>query len=79
GGKHIRVKLVVDKATKRIVGGQVAGGEDVTQRVNLLALAIQAGMTVYELEMLRSAYAPPVADVWEPVVLAADVAMRRLG
>jgi len=79
GGKHIRVKLVVDKATKRVIGGQVAGGEDVTQRVNLLALAIQAKMTVYDLEMLRSAYAPPVADVWEPVVLAADVAIRRLG
>ena len=79
GGKPIRVKLVVDKATKRVVGGQVVGGEDVTQRVNLIALAIQAKMTVYDLEMLRSAYAPPVADVWEPVVLAADVAMRRLG
>ena len=73
------MKLVVDKATKRVVGGQVAGGEDVTQRVNLIALAIQAKLTVYELEALRSAYAPPVADVWEPIVLAADVAMRRLG
>ena len=79
GGKHIRVKLVVDKATKRIIGGQVAGGEDVTQRVNLLALAIQAKMTVYDLAMMRTAYAPPVADVWEPIVLAADVACRRLG
>jgi len=79
GGKHIRVKLVVDKATKRVVGGQVAGGEDVTQRVNTIALAIQAKMSVYDLAMLRSAYAPPVADVWEPIVLAADVAARRLG
>ena len=79
GGKHIRVKLVVERATKRIVGGQVVGGEDVTQRINLLALAIQARMTVYDLANIRTAYAPPVADVWEPVVLAADVVARRLG
>ncbi len=79
GGKQIKVKLVVDRATRRVVGGQVAGGEDVTQRVNALAIAIQAGMTVYELAMARTAYAPPVADVWEPIVLAADSAMRRLG
>ena len=79
GGKHVRVKLVVDRATKRVVGGQVVGGEDVTQRVNLLALAIQAKMTVYDLALMRTAYAPPVADVWEAVVLAADMAIRRLG
>mgnify|MGYP000206236277 CR=1 FL=1 len=79
GHKHIRVKLVVDKETKRVIGGQVLGEEDVTARVNVIAVAIYAKMTVYDLEKVCNAYAPPLADVWDPISLAADVAIRRLG
>ncbi|HDI42558.1 MAG TPA: hypothetical protein ENF62_02105, partial [Candidatus Bathyarchaeota archaeon] len=78
GGKEIRVKLVIDKETHRILGGQVIGEEDVVGKVDFIALAIQAGMTVHELLRADTCYAPPVADVWNPVVQAADVAKRRL-
>ena len=78
GHKPIRVKLVVDRRTKRVIGGQVLGEEDVTARVNAIAIAIYAKLTVYELEEVINAYAPPLADVWDPVSLAADAVMRRL-
>jgi len=81
GGKHVRVKLIVERESKRVIGGQVVGGEGigVAPRVNTLSVAIQAGFTIYELGKMNVAYAPPLADVWDPITLAADVAIRRLG
>jgi len=78
GGKQIRVKILVDRETERIIGGQIVGGEEVTQRVNALSFAIQKGMTVRELAKADTCYAPPVNETWEPMVLAAEIAIRKL-
>jgi len=78
GGKPIRVKILVDKDTERIIGGQIIGGEEVTQRINALSFAIQKQMTVRELAKADTCYAPPVNETWEPMVLAAEIALRRL-
>jgi len=78
GGKRIRVKILVDKDTERIVGGQIVGGEEVTQRINALSFAIQKQMTVRELAKADTCYAPPLNETWEPMVLAAEIALRRL-
>jgi len=78
GALPIKVKLLVEKETKRIVGGQIVGGEEVTQRINALSMAIQKQMTVYELVKADTCYAPSVCETWEPVVLAAEMAIRRL-
>jgi len=78
GGKQIRVKILVDKDTERIIGGQIIGGEEVTQRINALSFAIQKQMTVRELVKADTCYAPPLNETWEPMVLAAEIAARRL-
>mgnify|MGYP005634877279 CR=1 FL=1 len=78
GGKSIRVKIIVDKDTERIIGGQIVGGEEVTQRINALSFAIQKQMTVRDLAKADTCYAPPVNETWEPMVLAAEIALRRL-
>jgi len=78
GALPIRVKLVVDAESKRIIGGQIVGGEEVTQRINALSIAIQKQMTVYELAKADTCYAPPLNETWEPMVLAAEMAVRRL-
>jgi NADH oxidase (H2O2-forming) len=78
GGKPIRVKIMVEKDTERIIGGQIIGGEAVTQRINALSFAIQKQMTVRELAKADTCYAPPVNETWEPMVLAAEIAIRRL-
>jgi NADH oxidase (H2O2-forming) len=78
GARSIRVKLIVEKETKRIVGAQIAGGEEVTQRINALSLAIQKRMTVYELVKADTCYAPSVCETWEPMILAAEMAIRKL-
>lgn len=78
GALPIKVKLVVEKETKRIIGGQIVAGEEVTQRINALSFAIQKQMSVHELAKADTCYAPPVNETWEPMVLAAEMAIRRL-
>jgi len=78
GALPIKIKLVIEKETKRIIGGQIIGGEEVTQRINALSFAIQKQMTVYDLAKADTCYAPPVNETWEPMVLAAEMAVRRL-
>jgi NADH oxidase (H2O2-forming) len=78
GAKPIKVKLVVEKESQRIVGAQIIGGEEVTQRINCLSLAIQQGMTVRELAKADTAYAPPLSETWEPMVLAAEIVLMKL-
>jgi len=77
GAKPIKVKLLIEKEEKRIVGAQIVGGEEVTQRINALSLAIQKRMTVYELIKADTCYAPSVCETWEPMVLAAEMALRK--
>lgn len=78
GALPIRVKIVVEKESERVIGGQIIGGEAVTQRVNALSFAIQKQMTVRELAKADTAYAPPVNETWEPMILAAEMAIRKL-
>ena len=78
GAQPIRVKIIVEKETQRIIGGQIVGGEEVTQRINALSFAIQKQMTVRELVKADTCYAPPVSETWEPMVLAAETALMKL-
>jgi NADH oxidase (H2O2-forming) len=74
----IKVKLVVEKESQRIIGAQIIGGEEVTQRINALSFAIQKQMTVRELAKADTAYAPPLNETWEPMVLAAEMVLMKL-
>jgi NADH oxidase (H2O2-forming) len=78
GAFPVKVKLVVEKESQRIIGAQVVGGEEVTQRINALSFAIQKNMTVRELAKADTAYAPPLNETWEPMVLAAEMVLMRL-
>jgi NADH oxidase (H2O2-forming) len=76
--KPIKVKLIVEKESERIIGAQIVGGEEVTQRINALSFAIQKHMTVRELAKADTAYAPPLCETWEPMVLAAEMVLMKL-
>jgi len=78
GAKPIKIKLVVEKESKRIIGAQIVGGEEVAQRINGLSFAIQQGMTIQELAKADTAYAPPLCETWEPMVLAAEMILMKL-
>ncbi len=78
GALPIKVKLVVEKESERIIGSQIIGGEEVTQRINAISFAIQKQMTVRELAKADTAYAPPLCETWEPLVLAAEMVLMKL-
>ncbi len=76
GVSPIHVKLVVDGRTGRLLGGQIIGRCDVAKRVDVLATALHHRLTVTDLQQLDLSYAPPFAPVWDPILVAANVAAR---
>lgn len=72
----IHVKLVFEKATKKLLGGQMVGAEGVSKRIDVIATALHQGWTVYDLAQLDLSYAPPFAPVWDPILVAANVASK---
>ncbi len=78
GATQIKIKLVVEKESQRLIGAQIVGGEEVTQRINCLSFAISQGMTVRELAKADTAYAPPLNETWEPMVQAAEMVLMKL-
>ncbi len=78
GTKEISVTLVADRDSERVIGGAIVGGEDVPKRVDTVATALSAGMTVDEVERLDLSYAPPFGPTWDPVLTAAKVLYGKL-
>lgn len=71
GSRPTTVQLIADPS-HRLLGAQVVGRSGVAGRVNVLATALSAGMTVDEVAQLDLGYAPPFAPVWDPVLVAAN-------
>jgi NADPH-dependent 2,4-dienoyl-CoA reductase/sulfur reductase-like enzyme len=71
GAAEITVKLVVEKRTGRLLGGQIVGKEGAAKRIDALAVALWNQMTVEEISGLDLGYAPPFSPVWDPVLIAA--------
>jgi NADPH-dependent 2,4-dienoyl-CoA reductase/sulfur reductase-like enzyme len=71
GSGKISVKIVVNKQSQRILGGQIVGFKGAAKRIDTVATAITAGFTVQQLMDLDLAYAPPFSTVWDPVQIVA--------
>ena len=78
GAQPIRVKVVVEREMERVIGAQIIGGEEVTQRINAISLGIQKQVTVRELAKSDTCYAPPLCETWELMALAAEAAVIKL-
>ncbi len=77
GTNYIRLKVVVDAKTGKVIGAQCTGLGVVDKRIDVLATAIQAGMTVDDLSNLDLAYAPPYSAALDAVITAANVAKNK--
>lgn len=76
GSGEITVKVLAEKGTGRLLGGQIVGMEGSAKRIDTLATALHAGFTVEEMINLDLGYAPPFSPVWDPVVIAAREAAK---
>jgi len=77
-GKPILAKLVWDRATGRLLGCQMAGEEGIAKRIDVAAMALHARMRVPEMLHLDLSYAPPFAPVWDPLLIAANEAHKKI-
>ncbi|KAF2466427.1 FAD/NAD(P)-binding domain-containing protein [Lindgomyces ingoldianus] len=78
GATPLTLKLAFSKRNGNILGAQIIGKAGVDKRIDVLATAIQARMTVYDLEHLELAYAPPFGSAKDPVNMAGFVASNVL-
>lgn len=74
----LSVKLLFSPDSGKILGAQIVGYDGVDKRIDVIATAIRAGMTVYDLEKLELAYAPPYSSAKDPVNMAGYVASNIL-
>jgi len=78
GGGENTICMVLDETTGRLLGAQAIGTSTVAGRMNVFVAAITAGMTVEEINDLDFVYAPPVAPVYDPILIAASQAMKKV-
>jgi len=77
GARMMHLKLLFTRKG-RILGAQIVGHDGVDKRIDVLATAMQAGLTVYDLQELELAYAPPYGSAKDPVNFAGFVASNLL-
>ncbi|MFA6469697.1 MAG: FAD-dependent oxidoreductase [Bacteroidota bacterium] len=78
GGKPLALKIVYDKPTGKLLGGQAYGEAGVEKRIDVLATALHGKMTLEDLSELDLAYAPPFNSANDPVNMAAFIGMNFL-
>src|SRR5207344_213823 len=74
GAEGMTLKLLFDPTTGKVLGAQAVGGAGVDKRIDVLAVAIQAGMTVFDLEEMELAYSPQYGSAKDPINMAGFVA-----
>jgi NADPH-dependent 2,4-dienoyl-CoA reductase/sulfur reductase-like enzyme len=76
GSTPMHVRLVVEQGSRRLLGGQIIGDQGAGLRINVLAGALHSEMTIEQLAQLDLAYMPPMSPVWDPLLVAANVASK---
>jgi NADPH-dependent 2,4-dienoyl-CoA reductase/sulfur reductase-like enzyme len=71
GAAPITVKLLAERRSGRLLGAQIVGEEGAAKRIDVVATALHASMTVEHMTHLDLSYAPPFSPVWDPVLVAA--------
>ncbi len=77
--KKIRVKLLAEPESLRLIGAQVVGGEGIKERADFLAMCAKKGVTLEDLAWMENVYSPPIGALNEPIALAAQNALANLG
>ncbi len=76
--KPVKVKLLAEPGSLRLIGAQMVGGEGIKERADFLAMAVRTGITLRDLATMENVYSPPIGALNEPIALAAQNALSRL-
>jgi NADH oxidase (H2O2-forming) len=77
--KPVKVKLLAEPVGLRLIGAQMVGGEGIKERADFLAMAVRKGITLRDLATMENVYSPPIGALNEPIAMAAQDALARLG
>jgi rhodanese-related sulfurtransferase len=78
GGKELVLKIVYDRPSGRLLGGQALGAEGVEKRIDALAAALHGKMTLHDLAEIDFSYSPPYSSANDPVNVAAFAGLNDL-
>jgi NADPH-dependent 2,4-dienoyl-CoA reductase/sulfur reductase-like enzyme len=78
GSSSIWAQMVADSKTGKLLGAQLLSKEGAAHRINAVAAALHAKMTVARFSQVDFAYAPPFGPVWDPLLVAANQLMKKL-
>jgi len=74
GQEELYIKLLYDAETAVILGGEILGRSGAALRIDVIAMAVQTGMTTKQLGMMDFCYAPPFSKAWDALNVAGNVA-----
>jgi NADPH-dependent 2,4-dienoyl-CoA reductase/sulfur reductase-like enzyme/rhodanese-related sulfurtransferase len=78
GRREIMVKLIAERESGKLLGGEIVGEGASDKRIDILATAITGELTCDQLSKLDLAYAPPYSPVLDPIIVAANVMRNKL-
>ena len=76
GGSEIWVEIIYDVKSGKLLGSQIISKDGGAWRLNAVASAIQADLTVEDLFYTDFGYTPPFGPVWDPIIIAASLSMK---
>jgi rhodanese-related sulfurtransferase len=77
GSRSILVKLIAEKSSGRLLGGQIVGQGETAKRADVLATALSFGAVIEDVANLDLAYAPPYNSAMDPLHHAANVIRNK--
>ncbi len=78
GSSFIGVQMLGDKKSGRLIGTQMVGKEGAAHRINAVAVALHAGMSVEAFSQMDLSYAPPFGPTWDPLLTAANQLLKAM-
>lgn len=78
GVKPVKVKLLAEPGSLRLIGAQMVGGEGIKERADFLAMAVKFGFTLRDLARMENVYSPAIGALNEPIVVAAQNGLDNL-
>jgi len=78
GSKKVTVTLIADRRSRRLLGANLFGEEGAVLRANTIAVGVQHGMTVDDMQQWDLAYSPPFTPLWDPVLIAANALQKKM-
>ena len=75
---QIQIKIIFDKTSGKILGAQAVGKKGCAERMNIISMAIEFGISIEDIGRLEMAYCPAVSEVNDPLLRAVDFGLRRI-